>query len=67
MSGHRALGLNISEAAEYLGVAQNTVRTWADEGHIKHRRTPGGQRRFRKADLDKFLNDLDDKAEDNEQ
>lgn len=50
-------------AAEYLGVSVNSIRQWSNEGHIKCRRTPGGQRRFTKAELDRFLNSLDDKAE----
>ncbi len=43
--------LSLRQAAELLGVHPATVRNWADEGKIAARRTPGGHRRFRKADL----------------
>ena len=46
-----------AEAAEILGVAQNTLRKWAKRGEIPMRRNPAnGYRLFRRADLDKFLN-----------
>jgi excisionase family DNA binding protein len=31
------------KASEYLGVSQVTLRSWARNGKIKHRRTPGGK------------------------
>ncbi|MBC8188568.1 MAG: MerR family DNA-binding transcriptional regulator [Proteobacteria bacterium] len=35
------------EAAEYLGVSQNTLRTWAEDGKIAVRRNPAnGYRLF---------------------
>ena len=37
-----------------LGVHPATVRNWADKGDLLTRRTPGGHRRFRKADLLQF-------------
>lgn len=43
--------LNLSEAAEYLGVHPATIRVWADRGEIPSQRTPGGHRRFRPEDL----------------
>ena len=49
------LGLTVSEAAELLGVSENTVRRWADAGHIDAYRTPGGQRRFSTEAMDAFL------------
>jgi excisionase family DNA binding protein len=48
--------LSLQEAAQLLGVHPATVRNWADEGKIFSRRTPGGHRRFRKADLMQFAN-----------
>jgi excisionase family DNA binding protein len=47
--------LNLSEAARYLGVHFTTLRRWADNGDIPCLRTPGGHRRFTRADLDIFL------------
>jgi len=45
-----------AEAAEYLGVAQNTLRKWAKRGDIPmHRNPANGYRLFRLADLDQFL------------
>ena len=45
-----------AEAADYLGVAQNTIRKWAGRGDIPmHRNPANGYRLFKKADLDRFL------------
>ena len=45
-----------AEAAEILGVAQNTLRKWAAEGKIPvHRNPANGYRLFRRPDLDDFL------------
>ncbi len=41
----------IGIAARILGVSIDTVRRWDAAGHIRARRTPGGQRRFRVGDL----------------
>jgi excisionase family DNA binding protein len=43
--------VSLQQAAQLLGVHPATVRAWADNGDIVSRRTPGGHRRFRKADL----------------
>lgn len=48
--------VKIAEAAKILGVAENTLRTWADEGKISATRNPAnGYRLFRKQDLAAFL------------
>jgi twitching motility two-component system response regulator PilH len=47
--------LTLGQAATYLGVAQSTVRKWSDGGRLPAFYTPGGHRRFRRADLDSFL------------
>jgi excisionase family DNA binding protein len=44
-----------SQAASYLGVSLATVRRWTDAGHVSCYRTPGGQRRFSRAQLDEFI------------
>jgi len=47
--------LTLGQAASHLGVAQGTVRKWADGGRLPAFYTPGGHRRFRRGDLDAFL------------
>ena len=38
--------LTISQAARLLGVHQNTLRSWADKGLVRHVKLPSGYRRF---------------------
>jgi len=47
--------LTLGQAAKYLGVAQSTIRKWSDGGRLPAFYTPGGHRRYRRADLDTFL------------
>jgi len=47
--------LNLTEAAERLGVHFTTLRRWADAGEIEYIRTPGGIRRFTPESLDEFI------------
>ena len=47
-----------SQAAHYVGVSLATIRRWTDAGHISCYRTPGGQRRFSRDQLDHFLTSL---------
>ena len=45
-----------AEAAEILGVAQNTIRKWAAQGKIPMHRNPANDYRlFKRNDLEKFL------------
>src|SRR5512134_3441887 len=48
-------GLTLGQAAAFRGAAQSTVRKWADGGRLPAFYTPGGHRRFRRADLEPFL------------
>jgi excisionase family DNA binding protein len=48
--------LTLGQAAKYLGVAQSTIRKWSDHGRVPAFYTPGGHRRYRRGDLDNFLN-----------
>ena len=50
--------LNVSEAAEFLGVSAASLRKWSDEGLVPVYRTPGGQRRFSANDLEQFLDSM---------
>ena len=47
--------LTLGQAARYLGVAQSTIRKWSDEGRVPAFYTPGGHRRYKRPDLDAFL------------
>jgi excisionase family DNA binding protein len=47
-----------SQAARYLGVSLATIRRWTDAGYLSGYRTPGGQRRFSRAQLDGFVASL---------
>ena len=47
--------LTLGQAAKYLGVAQSTIRKWSDVGRVPAFYTPGGHRRYRRSDLDAFL------------
>jgi excisionase family DNA binding protein len=44
--------LSLREAANLLGMHPATVRLWADRNEIPSRRTSGGHRRFRRADVE---------------
>lgn len=47
-----------SQAARYLGVSLATIRRWNDAGYLPSYRTPGGQRRFSREQLDGFIDSL---------
>lgn len=48
--------VKIAQAAEILGVSQNTLRNWTAAGKIRVRRNPAnGYRLFRRVVLEKFL------------
>lgn len=54
----RQLVFTSSQAARYLGVSLATIRRWTDAGHVSCYRTPGGQRRFSRAQLDDFVSSM---------
>ena len=47
--------LTLGQAARFLGVAQSTIRKWSDQGRVPAFYTPGGHRRYRRSDLETFL------------
>src|SRR5689334_15673638 len=47
--------LTLGQAARFLGVAQSTIRKWSDQGRVPAFYTPGGHRRYRRTDLESFL------------
>src|SRR3989337_580452 len=47
--------LTLGEACRLLGVDESTLRRWADGGHVRVFRTPGGHRRFAESDVQELL------------
>jgi len=54
----RQLVFTSSQAADYLGVSLATIRRWTDAGHVACYRTPGGQRRFSRTQLESFVSSM---------
>jgi excisionase family DNA binding protein len=52
------LGLSTSQAARALGVSLGTIRRWSDMGYLESYRTPGGQRRFSRDQIEEFIESL---------
>jgi excisionase family DNA binding protein len=52
---HEDEWLSLREAAEMLGMHPATLRLWADRNELPSRRTSGGHRRFRRADIEARL------------
>ncbi len=44
--------LSLQQASRLLGIHPATLRAWSDRGRIAAQRTPGGHRRFNRADLE---------------
>lgn len=47
--------LTAPKVADLLGVSDETVRRWAEDGRLPHITLPSGQRRFRREDIEKIL------------
>ncbi len=47
--------VSIGEAARALGVSIDTLRRWEAQGKISAVRSPGGQRRFTAAEVQRIL------------
>jgi excisionase family DNA binding protein len=48
--------VKVAEASLILGVAQNTLRSWAEAGKIPMHKNPANRYRlFRRSDLERFL------------
>jgi excisionase family DNA binding protein len=58
-SSKSPLGLSTSQAARALGVSLGTIRRWSDMGYLESYRTPGGQRRFSREQIDQFIDSLE--------
>lgn len=48
----------ISEAAERLGVHENTVRNWIDQGLLDGYRTPTGRRKLRLNSVERLQREM---------
>ena len=47
--------LTLGKACRVLGVDESTLRRWADNGHVRAFRTPGGHRRFVETDIQELV------------
>jgi len=47
--------VSLGPASQLLGVDPDTLRRWADTGRVRAFATPGGHRRFSRADLDRIV------------
>lgn len=47
--------LSLSEVARMLGVHPSTARSWANQGHLPVHRTQGGHRRFRRSEVELWM------------
>ena len=47
--------MSLSEAANLLGIHPSTVRNWSDQGTLPVHRTKGGHRRYRKSEIDLWM------------
>ncbi len=55
--------LRIKEAAEFLGVSPNTVRTWCRDGKIREHRHPfNNYRLFKRSDLERVFRRIEQSA-----
>ena len=54
-SDPRAAWLSLGPASRIVGVDPDTMRRWADAGRVRAFATPGGHRRFNRADLDRLV------------
>jgi excisionase family DNA binding protein len=63
MAEPRRLELTASEAAKLLGVSLSTVRRWSDAGVLPTYRTPGGQRRYSRAEVERFVASLQEQRQ----
>ena len=51
--------LNTSQVARMLGVSRQTIRKWAEDGLIPHRRLLNGQLRYDPAEIERLREQQD--------
>lgn len=61
--GRETPTMRIGEASAYIGVVPNTLRAWVNRGYVKCSISPGGQRRFSLAELDRFIAEARERGE----
>jgi len=54
--------VQVREAARILGVSLNTVRAWGATGKMPEHRLPNGFRAYKRADLERLLNEIESSA-----
>lgn len=47
--------LSLSQVSKILGVHPSTVRNWSDQGHLPVHRTKGGHRRYRRSEVELWM------------
>lgn len=47
--------LTSADVARLLGLTDETVRRYAEQGKLAHVRLPSGHRRFRRSDIDEYM------------
>jgi len=56
--------LTFTQAREYLGVSRNTLYRWIREGYVPHVQVmQGGRYSFRKATLDKWIQEKEQQGQ----
>ena len=55
----KAQWLSMRDACRLLDVSDTALRQWADSGHLRVYRTPGGHRRFLRQDVESFVSGHD--------
>ena len=51
--------LRMREAAETLGVHEQTIRNWDEAGKIRTIRSPGGQRKIPRSEIERMMGELE--------
>jgi len=55
--------MKVREAAQFLGVAPNTLRAWGAAGKIREFRSPANRYRlYKRRDLERFLQQIEQTA-----
>jgi len=54
--------ISIGKAAEILGVHRDSLRSWDNKGLIEGVKTPGGHRRYRLSEINRFLGEQSKKS-----
>ena len=50
--------LSVQKSAQYIGVSKQTIRNWCNKNKIQYFKTPSGQRRIHKSQLQTIINDI---------